>query len=613
MAKRSLYARRRALATGLTLTAWVVCASAHPAAQQPQQPPCAACAVFVVDPALARVLAGPLHGLEILVQPAAGGAGDLHLSLEAIRAAGGQPGLFLQAPFASAPDPRTLEPASRIVLDLRGETPTEALAFRARTTLAEWRGAASAAAVGVAASPVVLAELLALGLGPYLDFAVSAGDELPAEAFLRGSGVRPVGVVTPVEGGEGLSPTRARRWLVEPPVETMRARRVIDEAARAAPFLGEELVGEGIADVWCGDRRQPTYLDAASLDTIAVVEDCDEAGLVVEPGDGPVERVVLTTGTILIRVPAPDGVFAEDVRVVGERTLSAREIVARHQAAAARQRRAVQTLVSSGSMTLTFEAPGFPAPMTITSETVVFAGPDRVEIEQRDIRINGLAFRAEGVPRLPIIEPERVASPPLAIALTEAYRYTLAGQAVLAGVPCYVVAFEPLDRAASLFSGRAWIARDSFALVRVAAVQTNLRGPIVSSEQIDDFRQDRDAFWLLARSEVRQLYEGAGHRTPIHRVMTVRQHDINPPAFEERRRAAYASASVMLRDTTEGFRYLRRDPGAAADGPPPAVAARQASVRTIASEPCSIRTSVGRCRLPASATCISICSGGAGS
>ena len=258
------------------------------------------------------------------------------------------------------------------------------------------------------------------------------------------------------------------------------------------------------------------------------------------------------------------------------------EIVARHQAAAARQAGRVRQLISSGTLTITFEAPGFAAPITVTSDTFVYMGPDHTDLEQRHVRVNGVAFKDGGVPRLPIIEPERVASAPLAITLTNVYRYTLAGDESVRGIRCHVVAFEPAAARASsgagertLFRGRAWIASGTFAMLKVAATQTGLRGAIVSAEQIDEFKEEPSGVWLLGRSEMRQLYEGAGHRTPITRVLAIARHEVNPPDFEARRSAAYASTHVMLRDTPQGYRYLKRtasaDPGVAIE---PVVAGR---------------------------------------
>ena len=126
---------------------------------------------------------------------------------------------------------------------------------------------------------------------------------------------------------------------------------------------------------------------------------------------------------------------------------------------------------------------------------------------------------------------------------------------------------------------------DSFAMVRVAAAQTRLRGPIVASEQADDFEQVETGVWLLARSDVRQTYEGAAYRTPIHRVLVDDRSRDQPARF--RRQApggAYASENVMLRDTPEGYRYLKRSrsTGEGTVQAEPEIAGRANRVRTLA-------------------------------
>ena len=96
-------------------------------------------------------------------------------------------------------------------------------------------------------------------------------------------------------------------------------------------------------------------------------------------------------------------------------------------------------------------------------------------------------------------------------------------------------------------------------MVRVSAAQTGLRGPITASEQVDEFSAEPEGRWGLSRSNVHQTYEGASMRTPIHRLLIIDRHEVNPPDFAERRAAAYASQDVILRDTPEGFRYLKKE------------------------------------------------------
>ena len=246
--------------------------------------------------------------------------------------------------------------------------------------------------------------------------------------------------------------------------------------------------------------------------------------------------------------------------VSAARSLTVEEIVARHQAQGRRQAQLVQRTIARGATSLMFEVPGFVAPVTITAATTIYAQPGGTEIEQRDTRVNGAPIAggsATSPPRLPLLEPERVATPPLTITLDETYRYSLIGTDRIDGAATHIVRFAGREA-----SGRAWIDTTTFALRRLETVQAQLQGVIVSSEQHEQFAPFEiagETVWLPVRTSVFQMYEGAGHRTPIHRVIETPNYDINPADFDEMLRAAHASPHVMLRDTPQGFRYLLRD------------------------------------------------------
>jgi hypothetical protein len=339
----------------------------------------------------------------------------------------------------------------------------------------------------------------------------------------------------------------------------------------------------------CGeDRPLPVLLNPQTLDLVAVSRSCPAPAVVTSDVPGArAERMDLGPISVF-RVRAQGGDrFAEGVDVSAARALTIDEIIARHQAAAARQNAEIATAIATGSLTLTFEAPGFVAPITITSKTTIYEdrrpGTGRIDLQQHDIRVNGVLFTArDGVPRLPIIEPERAAAPPLAITLSDLYRYRLVGRE--GGL--YVVAFAPRDRRVALFEGRAWIDAATFGMARVSAAQTGLRGPITASEQDDEYRTDAAGRWRLARSNVRQTYEGASVRTPIHRLLVIDRDEVNAPDFEARRAQAYASADIMLRDTPEGYRYLKRQ----AEGVKPEAGGKQPESRVVAGRADRIRT-----------------------
>ena len=355
---------------------------------------------------------------------------------------------------------------------------------------------------------------------------------------------------------------------------TFEARTTITRLRAARPDLDIAIDGDAFTATGVPLDAMTPYVDAVigrggtwlrlPAKTNPTVDDLIAASLT--PGS---ERVLLPVDGVDWRVVRE---FASRratvVEVGGARPLTVEEIVARYQATQRRQDEIVQTAIATGTTTLLFEVPGFVAPVTITAETTVFRGEGETDIEERTIRVNGAGIAGGGAqspPELPLIEAERVGTPPLVITLNEAYRYALDGDDAVDGSRCYVVSFEPRSQGRGLAHGRAWIDMADFTLRRLETIQRDLRGAIVSSEQVDDFGRVEaggNAVWLPVATRVFQAYEGAGFRTPIHRTISVAHYEINSPAFEARLQAALASDNVMLQDTPDGLRYLVRRGGA---------------------------------------------------
>jgi hypothetical protein len=363
------------------------------------------------------------------------------------------------------------------------------------------------------------------------------------------------------------------------------AVRAAREVAALAPLLVPGLTPLDEAQFSCEGCRVSTFLHPDSLHAIAIVASntpftsihvpprAERATAVDLEAPAPAAGVPLSGGVATLPAPARrvvvdvegwratgEEAFADVVRVSAARTLTAAEIVARHQAWRARQSALVRTAITAGTTVITFDVPGFAGPATVTASTRTFTRGPLVEMEQRDIRMNGVDLGVDGgAPKLPIIEPERVMTPPLAIALGAAYEYRLAGRERVGGRDCHVLAFAPRVAGGASFEGRAWIEASSFALVRMDAVQTGLRGAIVSARQRDELGPvavgDREA-WLPVRSTSDQVYQAAGFRTPIHREVVTTSHEVNPADFDARREAAFRAREVILRDTPRGFEYL---------------------------------------------------------
>ena len=526
MTKRSLYAAAP-IAASLAALLTVLPASAQTASTL-QPGACAQCLSIAIDPGASASLPADLQGMEVFVRVTAGREDLAAPVLIEIERRGGRPALLISSIPTSLTENVTAH-IQRLVVTapLRpvGQS-DEAFAFALKTSLTAVRAAlAPTTVLGMAGDAAAWQSLLSRDLASYVDFVVLS-DSAPFES------------------------TGIEVWRLTSSVATVTAALAATTVPGASHLIWS-LPGE------------PAIAGALATELIRVMS---------APAPADVQEA-----------QAGDR-FAQDVQVVGSRSLTVEEIIARHQAVVTRQAASVQSLIASGTLTLSFEAPGFPAPITVSSGVAFYTSDGVTEIEQRDVRINGVEFRGSSVPRLPIIEPERVASPPLAIALTDVYRYRLEGRDTIDSRLCYVVAFEPdpsrADKSATLFRGKAWITADSFGMLKVSATQTALRGPIVASEQVDDFREVRPGVWLVAHSDVRQMYEGAAHRTPIHRVLAIHQNEVNVPDFSARRQHAYRSAPVMLRDTPDGYRYLKKGDGSETGSP--SIAGRADRVRTIA-------------------------------
>ena len=528
----------------------------------PSAGPCAACQVLSVTPGQVGALPARLDGARVVLRVAPGADG-WQSALETLRARGARAGLHV--PGTPLEGDRLLAADADLLIVEAGPGDLDQQAFELKRALSEARGRRPGMRLIVAVPNDRAAALRERGLAPYADAIV------PPSAPLLSADV----LAQPYDG--------SLRVLMLP--EIPAAAAIAPAAFTLQRWLPDGLVPLRDRALSCEGRAIDTYLNPRTLDLVGVTRSCLPPATVTSDVPGAaIERLDLATLSVFLVHAGQTDRFAEGVDVAAARTLTADEIVARHQAAAARQAGGIDTLITSGTMALTFEAPGFVAPVTVTSETTIFQRSGIraavTDIRQSNIRVNGVAFKSGGgVPKLPIIEPERAAAPPLAITLSDLYTYRLAGRERLRGRDAYVIAFEPREgvrpgsdplasdpRTASLYRGRAWIDSATFGLAQVEAAQTGLRGAIVASEQSDAFAPDAQGRWLLTRSDVRQTYEGASVRTPIHRLVVIERHLVNAPDFAAQRAAALASEDVMLRDTPSGFRYLARARGEGGDG-----------------------------------------------
>lgn len=547
--------------------------------------PCAACVTLAVAPDEARAIAGDgvrLSDLPIIVST---GAIDdaLRAAVDRLQRAGAAVGVELPLRTLASIDPGQIPLVQFALVDARGSGVLgDEPRFLLRSFATAMRAAHAEMRLGLDVLPGQLADPSIASLAAYFDIVVSAagagaalashfpGAEIWTAVSSPASTIADL-VAAPRLPGSDQVISRLATGREQLATNIVELRPILPAGLTALP---------DVAIACDGGCDAATYLHPQTLDAVALVRPrgpvtrltvAPAAAAVTVFGDVRSERqgaqidLPSLTTPFVVRIRgwrgSTEDVFASDVQVRGARQLRVDEIVARHQAARRRQDAFVHTLIAGGSTVLTFQVPGFAAPFTITAATRVFTGAGDTTVEQTKIHVNGLdiARGAKDVPRLPLLEPERASTPPLAIALTEAYRYELRGRDRIDGRETYVVAFAPRATNRTLFAGRAWIDAATFGVVKTDAAQTALRGPIAASRQVDEFERveiGSAALWLLRRSEAFQIHAGPSESTPIHRVVVFDRHEVNRADYDARLDAALRSNAVMLRDTTQGYRFL---------------------------------------------------------
>lgn len=244
--------------------------------------------------------------------------------------------------------------------------------------------------------------------------------------------------------------------------------------------------------------------------------------------------------------------------VTARRDLSVDEIIARHQQAAAMQDRLLVSHVVRARMEQHFRPTAADPGFDVVTDNRFFADRDGVEWEELSFSVNGTKWGPDRPP-FPLLQPEKVLSPPLDLRLDADYRYRLDGTARVDGRECYVVRFEPVARERSLYRGTVWIDRETFRRVRLQAVQTGLSAPVVSNEEtVRVARVGTIAgvdIHLPVETVARQIVLIAGRNILVEKTARFTDYELNPEDFAERRLEARRGSQIMYRDTDRGTRY----------------------------------------------------------
>ncbi|HEY0371227.1 MAG TPA: hypothetical protein VGD79_04465 [Thermoanaerobaculia bacterium] len=319
--------------------------------------------------------------------------------------------------------------------------------------------------------------------------------------------------------------------------------------------------------------------------------------------DASGEKAITDTGTrngrLLVGTPPAKDAYAvvvdytekpdptavkETVNVATERGITVEEIIRNHQSYDAYQESIQPRYIARNTTKLRFEIGGGAEALEAAITGDYFSDPlgegtSKADWVWSEFFINGVKWKYGKMPELPLIQPEKVTQLPLDIHLSNEYRYELVRLTDLDGYRVYEVRFAPPPNAPEtlpLYRGTVWIDARTWARVRIAMVQLNLKGEILSNEERVDFApfsretkqplaiadaakiDARELIWLPATVNAQQVISAAGRANVVQRETTFTNFRVDPQEFAQLLASASASDARMVRETESGLRYLEK-------------------------------------------------------
>ena len=307
-----------------------------------------------------------------------------------------------------------------------------------------------------------------------------------------------------------------------------------------------------------------------------------DGGRIVVSGPGPASRLAATLpadfldvegglGDLLLRrrggkearrwrflgdawVEAPLPEARTEVAVLAEDTYGVAALMARVRAFQLRERLAARTVEARLDVDLHLQSEkGFGIDLGFTFRAFERAGEGE-ELLQKEVRFNGVRAKVTEGLQLPIIESRSSLAPPVALALTERYRYRDGGAE---GPGRRRLSFEPVDRDPLLWRGSLVVEEVSGRILREISERSDLPGTVRSERRTLTYG-DAEGHWRIVSVDTSERWATPGGITQVLRRIRYRDPVVNGPGFEAARLQARTSTATMLKATPEGVRYFTR-------------------------------------------------------
>ena len=177
------------------------------------------------------------------------------------------------------------------------------------------------------------------------------------------------------------------------------------------------------------------------------------------------------------------------------------------------------------------------------------------EALREEVTYHGVAAKLHGDAQLPIVEARSSLAPPVALTLSERYRYSDAGPG---GPGQRRLRFEPVDHDPLLASGELTIVETTGRILEERSQRSGLPGIVRSEQRVISYGEPAPGFWRVMKIHSTERWLLGGDITQVLRKVEYRQFSLNSPGFEAARNGARAGNGSMIQQTLDGARYYTK-------------------------------------------------------
>ena len=181
------------------------------------------------------------------------------------------------------------------------------------------------------------------------------------------------------------------------------------------------------------------------------------------------------------------------------------------------------------------------------------------ELLQKEVRLDGVRANLKGGEQLPQLEARSSIAAPVALAITERFRYQDGGADPVAGVRR--LRFEPVAGDPQLPRGEVRVLEASGRILEERSQRSDLPGMVKSEQRILRYGEPAPGFWRLLSSTTYERWLGSDGMTQVQRRLVYRDFQVNGASFQADRERARNSKETMLKQTLDGPRYYNLKDG----------------------------------------------------